>query len=98
MAAAIAGGAPVDATNAALALAKIVKAIADAGDLVDNFLRGRYTLPLSATPSTIAEIIVRVSRYTLHNERASDEIVTRYKEAMGWLQSIAEGSMVLGVG
>lgn len=98
MAAVIDGGTPTDPTNAALALAKINKALADAGDLVDNFLRGRYSLPLSVTPQTIAEIVVRLARYGLHNERATDEIVERYKEAMQWLRAIATGDMVLEVG
>lgn len=88
---------PPNTDKAALALAKIEDAIAAAQDLVDNFLRGRYLLPLAVAPSTVTEIMVRVARYTLHNERASDEIVERYKEAMKWLQAIADGSMVLDV-
>lgn len=88
---------PPDTEKAALALAKIEDAIAAAQDLVDNFLRSRYVLPLATAPSTVSEIMVRVARYTLHNERASAEIVARYKEAMAWLQSIAAGTMVLDV-
>lgn len=83
--------------KAALALAKIEDAIAAAQDLVDNFLRSRYVLPLATAPSTVTEIMVRVARYTLHNERANADIVTRYKEAMAWLQAIADGTMVLDV-
>lgn len=88
---------PPNTEKAALALAKIEDAIEAAQDLVDNFLRSRYVLPLEVAPSTVTEIMVRVARYTLHNERASDEIVERYKEAMKWLQAIADGTMVLDV-
>lgn len=98
MAAVIDGsGAIVDPVNAGKALAKIEKAIADSSDLVDNFLRGRYPLPLPSTPRTVSEIMVRVVRYALHNERASEEITARYKEAMTWLSMIGAGKMQLEV-
>ncbi len=40
-------------------------------DLVDNFLRVRYPVPLAETPSTVREIMARVVRYLLHDQRAS---------------------------
>lgn len=83
---------------AGLALERITVAIADAGNLVDNFLRGRYSLPLSVTPSTVKEIVVRVARYNLHDDHATDEIFRRYTEALGWLRDIRDGVMVLEVG
>lgn len=98
---AIAGGdissAP-DGPAAAAALDRIVAMIDNAGDLVDNFLRGRYQLPLAdPPPSTIAEIMVRVSRFLLHKDRATKDIQWRYEEAMQWLADIRDGTIVLDV-
>lgn len=80
-----------------LALARVQKAVQDASDFLDNYLRLRYRVPLAAPPSTVTEIIVRISRYLLHNERATKEIVDRYKEAVGWCEDIANGVIVLDV-
>lgn len=86
-----------DAAAATAAHARIAAIITSATELVDNFLRGRYPVPLDNPPSTIREIMVRVTRYLLHDERATSEIRDRYKEAMAWLQAIADGTMNLDV-
>lgn len=80
-----------------LALERVEKAVQDASDFLDNYLRLRYRVPLASPPSTVTEIIVRIARYMLHNERATKEIVDRYKEAIGWCEDIANGVIVLDV-
>lgn len=86
-----------DAAWITLALQRVQKAVQDASDFLDNYLRLRYRVPLLTPPSTVTEIIVRISRYLLHNERATKEIVDRYKEAVGWCEDIANGIIVLDV-
>lgn len=86
--------------NEAAAIAALVKintALRDAGDFIDTCLRGRYVLPLITPPTAIREIVIRVARYMLHNERAPNEVRERYKEAIGWCASIRDGSMILDV-
>lgn len=87
-----------DAAAATAALARIIAMIDNAGNLVDNFLRGRYELPLAEPPpSTIAEIMVRVTRFMLHKDQASKDIQWRYEEAMRWLAEIRDGGILLDV-
>lgn len=81
-----------------LAFERIEAAITDATDLVNNYLRVLYAVPLAVAPSTVKEIMVRIVRYMLHDERATTEIIARYREAMQWLADIRDGKMVLDVG
>lgn len=86
-----------DAPVIALALARVTRAVQDASDFLDNYMRLRYVVPLLSPPRTVTEIVVRIARYMLHNQAAPREIETRYREAVGWCEAIAAGTMVLDV-
>lgn len=86
-----------DASWITLALGKVNRAVQDASDFLDNYMRLRYAVPLVSPPSTVREIVIRIARYMLHNERATKEVEERYKEAVKWCRDIAEGIIVLDV-
>jgi len=78
----------------------IDRAITDAGELIDGYLRGRYTLPLSPVPGLINTLAADITIYRLYARRirlTPPEIVTeRYKEAQKILGKIQSGNVSLG--
>ncbi len=78
----------------------VARAIADAGELVDGYLRGRYALPLLPVPGLINTLAADVAIYRLYARRlrlTPPEIVTeRYKTAQKLLEQIQAGKISLG--
>lgn len=90
-----AGGSTVDQPN-------IDKAIADADEVIDGYLRGRYSLPLSSVPTLIGKISTDISIYNIYSRRPErldiNEIVkARYKDAIDSLVKIQKGTITLGI-
>jgi phage gp36-like protein len=88
------GGATVDQ-------AKVDKAISDADELIDGFLRGRYTLPLSSLPNLVRKFSVDIAVFNLYSRRPEletpENVVTRYKDALKLLEQIQKGLVTLGI-
>jgi len=80
--------------------ANVAKAIADAGELIDGYLRGRYTLPLSPVPGLINTLAADVAIYRLYARRIKltppDGVVERYKNAQKILEQVQGGKISLG--
>lgn len=76
-------------------------AIVSACELVDGYLHGRYTLPLSPVPTIINAICIDLARYTLYSRRPEkglpDAITTSHKNSLKLLESIQTGKLHLGV-
>lgn len=83
------------------AAARISQAIAEADALVDGYLGRRYTLPLPNPPGILITWSRAIVRYKLHNDRITDDrtdpIARDYRDAVKFLQLIAEGKFSLGV-
>jgi len=86
----------------AIVTANVDKAIADAGELIDGYLRDRYTLPLSPLPGLIGTMAADIAVYRLYARRASitppEGVAERYKDAKANLKLIQEGKITLGAG
>jgi phage gp36-like protein len=86
----------------AIVTANVDKAIADAGELIDGYLRDRYTLPLSPVPGLIGTLAADIAVYRLYARRAvitaPDAVAERYKNAIKLLERIQEGKITLGAG
>lgn len=82
-------------------VARIEAVVADAGRLMDGYLARRYTLPLAKPHSLLATWARAIARYKLHGERisgeGSDPIVRDYKDAIRFLEQVADGRFSLGV-
>jgi phage gp36-like protein len=76
---------------------RINEAITDAGQQVDGHLGQRYTLPLDPVPSLIKRLAANIARFYLHDDGATEEIDSRYKEAVRVLGQIRDGKMSLGI-
>ena len=79
---------------------KVNRAITDAGELIDGYLRGRFTLPLSPVPGLINTVAVDMVIYRLFSRRyklTPPEIVTaRHGEAIRILEQIRTGKISFG--
>ncbi len=76
-------------------------AIVSACELVDGYLHGRYTLPLSPAPTIINNICIELARYSLYSRRPEsglpDTVIANHKNSIKLLDSIQTGKLHLGV-
>lgn len=76
------------------------RAITDAGELIDGYLRGRYPLPLSPVPGLINTLAADVAIYRLYARRIKltppEGVTERYKNAQKLLEQIQSGKISLG--
>jgi phage gp36-like protein len=90
----IAGGSTVDNTV-------ITNAIDYVDNIIDGYLRGRYTLPLPTVPDELKYIAIDYVKYRLYSRRMYTEIPPvieqRYKEITQLLKDIQSGKFSLGV-
>ena len=70
-------------------------AIADAVAEADGYLAGRYSLPLPAVPPVLVGRLCDMARYRLWRDEASDEVRTRYRDAVAWLRDLSAGRAAL---
>lgn len=75
----------------------IDRALADADALIDGFLKGRYLLPLAATPPLVRDLALAIAVYKLHRNVASEKIRQDYDDALRTLRDIAAGTVRLDV-
>lgn len=73
----------------------ITAAINDATDLINQFLRLRFVLPLVCVPSSIKLICCEIARYLLHDNLPTEEITIRYQDAVKRLQMLRDRDMML---
>lgn len=80
---------------------KAAAAIAAAEDLVDGYLRGRYTLPLDPIPKLVTRIAVDISLFNLYKRRLSlkmpESLEKSFDNSMKVLGQIQSGKVSLGV-
>lgn len=78
---------------------KVTRAIADADATIDAYCQGRYTVPLSPVPDKIRSVSVDIAIYNLYSRRddtAPETRKDRYKDAIRFLEKVAEGKIDLG--
>jgi len=80
---------------------KVNRAITDAGELIDGYLRGRFTLPLSPVPGLINTLAVDMVIYRLYSRRFKltppDVVKARHGEAMQILEQVRTGKISFGM-
>ncbi len=88
--------------QANLTLSRMDDAIADTQALIDGYLRQRgHRLPLAQLPPQLTVWARAIVRYQLNRNRvgdaATDPVVRDYKDALMYLQKIADGKYSLGI-
>jgi phage gp36-like protein len=81
--------------------ARVDKAISTADSIIDGYLRGRYSLPLSTVPELIKTIAIDIAIFKLYERRLELEMpeamMARYKNALKMLEQIQKGLIKLGI-
>ena len=84
---------------ASIVEANVEKAIADAGELMDGYLRERYSLPLSPVPGLIGTLACDIAVYRLYARRARldppEGVAERYRNTLKLLEKIQDGKITL---
>jgi phage gp36-like protein len=79
--------------------ARVTRAIADGDATIDAYCQGRYEVPLSPVPEKVRQVSVDIAVYNLYSRRddtAPEVRKDRYKEAIRFLEKVAEGKISLG--
>lgn len=78
------------------------KAINHAGEIIDGYLRGRYTLPLDPVPGLLTTLAAVITLRRLYGRRprlkVPESLADDYKNAIKLLESIQKGLVTLGAG
>lgn len=85
---------PEDRTATTVLAPKIEFAIADASALIDDYLRGRYIVPVAAPPDSVVRATTVLARYDLARGERTDpteQMRIDRKEVITWLEGIAAG-------
>lgn len=74
-------------------------AVSDASAEIDSYLTtgGRIALPLASVPPVLVRVACDIARYRLYAQRASQEVLDRYNQAVQWLVNVSKGLVSLGV-
>lgn len=75
----------------------ITRALADADAEINGYLATRYTLPLSPLPAALEKLACDIARYRLYEDRVTETVAQRYKDAIRFLQEVASGKVTLGI-
>ncbi len=81
-------GAVINATT-------VARALADTDAKIDSFLGSRYLLPLATVPTVLVGLAADMARYALWDQRASDAVAQRNKDALALLALFAKGQVTL---
>lgn len=65
-------------------------ALSDASEKMNSYLSIRYQTPLAKTEH-LKLVCADIARYLLYMNEPTDEVESRYKEALKWLQDVGAG-------
>ena len=90
-----------DESATAVNVGVVEQAVAQAEELIDGFLRGRYNLPLDPVPTIVKDMTVNLARHWLYARRPEgnelpDAVVRTHKSAMSLLETIRDGKLTIG--
>lgn len=70
-------------------------ALADADQLVNGYVAGRYAVPLSPVPDLVKRWACDIARYFLWADAVTDLVKARYEAAVNGLKDVARGAVTL---
>ncbi|MCF6758256.1 DUF1320 domain-containing protein [Pseudomonas balearica] len=82
--------------------AVIEDGVRQAEEMVDGYLRGRYTLPIEPVPTIVRDAVVYLARYWLYQRRPEgsdipEAVKDSRKNTLKLLESIRDGVISLGM-
>lgn len=75
----------------------IEAAIRSVDEQIEGHLRSRFALPLIEVPGMIRQCALRIARYLLADDHATDRIKDDYQQALKDLRDIREGRLDVGL-
>jgi phage gp36-like protein len=88
-----------DEGTGAIDEAVVTDAITYADQLIDGYLRGRYTLPLSTVPTFLRKLSIDLVIFYLYGRRPeiqNDNVEKKYTNTLKILEQIQAGKIALG--
>lgn len=88
-----------DLGEGAIDTAVVTDAIAYADQLIDGYLRGRYTLPLSTVPTFLKKLSIDLVIFFLYSRRPeiqNENVEKKYTNTLKILEQIQAGKITLG--
>lgn len=73
------------------------RALVDTDAMIDGYLAARYTLPVSSTPSLIADLAQAIAIYKLHTSSPDPKIKDDFDQAIRTLKDISTGAVRLSI-
>jgi phage gp36-like protein len=89
------GAAEVAQRESALSDGAVATALINADALIDGYLVGCYSLPLSAVPPNLPAVACALARYALLGEAATERARNDQKDAIAWLRDVQSGRVQL---
>jgi phage gp36-like protein len=92
-----------DAAPSVVDMTVVARAVEHAEEVIDGYLRSRYTLPLVEVPTVLRDLTVNLARHWLYARRPEGTedlppaVVRGYKAAMQMLGEIQKGALTIGV-
>ncbi|WP_405119214.1 gp436 family protein [Pseudomonas leptonychotis] len=75
--------------------------VRSAEELVDGYMRGRYTLPFDPVPTVLRDAVVSLVRYALYSRRPETDLPDTVKDdrrnTIKLLETIRDGVVTLGM-
>lgn len=81
--------------EAALKAGTVDQVLVDAAALIDGYLVGRYSVPLTAVPPNLILVACSIARYNLLGEAATERARNDYTDALKWLKDVEAGRVRL---
>lgn len=85
-----------DGTAGEIVTSVLDSAIDDAGSEVDAYVGVRYDLPLAIVPISLVRVASDIVRYRLYDDAATEQVRTRYEDAIKFLVGVAKGAISVG--
>lgn len=85
----------VSQRESALPPGAVDNALQNADALIDGYLVGRYSLPLTAVPPNLPQVACAFARYTLMGESATERARDDRKDGIAWLRDVQSGRVLL---
>ena len=74
---------------------RVERTLEDAGQEINTYLAARYDTPIDPAPDILARLCADIARYRLYENRVTEDVRNRYKDAVAMLRDLASGKATL---
>ncbi len=74
---------------------RINQSLAMATATADSYVSTRYATPVESVGDVLRRAVLDIARHALWDNRAPDEVRTRYEDALRWLRDVSAGKATL---